>query len=125
MRFYRQASIVISEDDSTTPKDIRFKVDGEETTDTGNAATIKDAMSHTVSIPAAAVDFLLPLPQVATGKYLYLRGNVAFKLKLNAMTADIDMLANKVNELWCDFTAVKISNPGATVLRLTWVIGGD
>lgn len=125
MRFYRQASIAISEDDSTTPRDLRFKVDGEETTDAGNSATLKDAMSHTVSIPAGAVDFLLPLPQVTTGKYLYLRSTAAFKLKLNSMTVDLDMLPNKVNELWCDFTAVKISNAGAAALRLTWAIGGD
>jgi hypothetical protein len=125
MRFHRQASIVISEDDSTTPKDVRFKVDSEETTDTGATATLKDAMSHTVSVPAGAVDFLLPLPQVTTGKYLYLRANAAWKLKLNGMTADLDMLANKINELWCDFTTVKISNPGLAALRLTWAIGGD
>ena len=126
MRFYRQASIVISEDDSTTPRDKRFEVNGEETTDNGATASIKDAMSNTVTVPVSTVDFLLPLPQVTTGKYLYLRGNQPFGLKINGMVTDLTMAKDKVNELWCDHTAVKISNPSATnPLRLTWAIGGD
>lgn len=126
MRFYRQCSITISEDDNTTPRDIRFKVDGEETTDNGTTATIKDATGNTVTIPVSTVDFSLPLPQVAVGKYLYLRGDQPFGLKLNGMTADLVVAKNKVTEIWCDFTAVKISNPSASaVLRLTWAIGGD
>lgn len=124
MRFYRNCSITISEDDSSTPKDLRFKVEGEETTDTGTSATLKDATSGVVTIPATTVDFLLPLPQITTGKYLYLRGTTAFKLKLNAMSADLDIGANKPCEIWCDFTTVKITS-GVAALRLTWAIGGD
>lgn len=122
MKFYRQASITISEDDSTSPKDLRFKVDGEETTD----KTFVDALSTTVTIPISTVDFSLPMPQVTTGKYYYLRGTLDFGLKLNAMTDDLVMAKNKVHEQWCDFTSIKISNPSATdALRLTWAIGGD
>lgn len=122
MRFYSKETIVISEDDSNAPKDIRFKVEDLETTE---ILLVKDITSNTVTIPVSAVDFPLPMPQVTLGKFLYLRGTKPFALKLNGGAA-LAMAANKSHMLWCDITGVTISNASVTdPVRLTWAIGGD
>lgn len=122
MRFYRKATIVISEDDSTTPKDIRYKIEDNEITD---ITLLKDVTSGSASLAASTVDFPLPMPQVTSGKYLLLKADKPFAAKING-SANFLFAANKPNELWCDFTQVQITNSDVAVaLRLSWVIGGD
>lgn len=125
MRFYRKATIVISEDDTATPKEVRFKSEDAETIEGATSTLVKDALSNTVTIPASATDFALPMPQVTTGKYLYLYGDRVFHSKINGGAARVHSL-KKHNEEWIDFTSVTITNPDATnALRLTWAIAGD
>lgn len=122
MRFYSKETIVISEDDSNAPKDIRFKVEDLETTE---SLLVKDITSNTVTVPVSTTDFPLPMPQVALGKFLYLRGTRPFSLKINGGAALV-LAANKSHSLWCDFTGVTISNASVSdTVRLTWAIGGD
>lgn len=122
MRFHRKATIVLSEDDVTSPKQLRFSEDLE-TLDNAATAILKDGGGQTIGIAASQTDFALPMPQITTGKYLYLYADKAFTLKLNGGT--YAMIAKKANELWCDYASAPLISTGADAIRLTFAIAGD
>lgn len=124
MRFSRTCQIVLSEDDNTSPKLLRFS-ETLETVDNGTTAVLKDGGGLTVTIAGAQTDFALPMPQIATGKYLYLYADKPFTVKLGgASSLAMSMLAKKANELWFDFTTPPLITTTVDV-RLTFAIAGD
>jgi len=132
MKYYRQGTIVISEDDSSSPKDLRFQDAQRETiesTELANTA-LTSCVSQTVTIPAqpggGPVTYeLFPPADMTTGKYFYLRSDDnPISLQINNGAAHV-MSALHVNELWTDFTSLKVTNHDtAKPVRLTWVIAG-
>jgi len=121
MRFYRKGSITLSEDDATTPKQIRFEDREHETAET---TIIQEGGGHTQVIEKNVTDFNIPLGKVAQGKWFYFFCDQPFRIKINN-GADLVMAADKVNEMWVDFTSLKVTNPSGTDdMRLTWAIGG-
>lgn len=119
MRFYRKATITLSEDDSTAPKEIRFNdVDRE----TINKLSILEGGSNT-HVLEAGDSFTLPMGQISLGKYFYLYSTGAFTLSINGGSA-LSMAASVVSEMWADFTTLTVTNPTESSIRITWAIGG-
>jgi len=123
MRFSRKATIMLSEDDSTSPKDIRFYDLDRETLD---KTSIEEGGSATHAVDVGDT-FTLPMGQISQGKYFYLYADGPFELNINGVTgAELSMAGDVVNEMWCDFTTLSVENVtgSADDIRLTWVIGG-
>ena len=127
MRFHRKATIVLSEDDVTSPKKLRFSEDLE-TIDNGSAAVLKDGGGSTITVPLNTTDFPIPMPQITTGKYLYLYADKAFTLKLHGAGGPTRaMLQQKANEFWFDFLPATppLITTGGEAVRLTYAVAGD
>jgi len=121
MRYYRYATVTLSEDDSSDPKQIRFSDINRTTKST---TTIVDSSSGTHSL-AAGDTFLLPMGQITLGKYLYLLSDAEFEISINGADA-LTMAPDVVNELWAEFTTLSVTAPSdGEGIRLTWAIGGD
>jgi hypothetical protein len=122
MRYSREGTVILSEDDLTNPKEIRFKDADRETIEKD---VIKEGGGQTQKIEKSTVDFELPMGKVAAGKWFFLYCDKEFTLKIDSGTART-MAAEKANEMWVGYTSLKISNPSATDdMRLTWAIGGE
>lgn len=123
MRFYRKATIMLSEDDSTSPKDIRFYDVERETL---NKTALIEGGSGT-NVVAPGDTFTLPMGQISLGKYCYLYSTGVFELVINGGNRTFNMAALVPNEIWLDFTTLSVTNDAnsADDLRLTWVIGGN
>lgn len=126
MRFSRKCQIVLSEDDVTQPLRLRFAEDLE-TLDNGTAAILKDGGGTTITVPANTTDFELPMPQIVTGKWLYLySGDKPFTLKLHGSAGPtMTMREKKASEFWHDYTQAPLITTGADAVRLTYAIAGD
>ena len=125
MKFTRKCQIVLSEDDTTSPKQLRFSEDLE-TIDSGSTGLLKDGGGTTITIPINTTEFPLPMPQITTGKYLYLYADKAFSLKLGGSGAPaMAMLSKKANELWFDYTSPPLITTTTEAVRLTYCIAGD
>lgn len=137
MRFSRTGTIVISEDDSTSPQDLRFQDAQRQTIESAAstpATTIVSCISQGFTLPKAptspgvpTVYELFPPADLTTGKYFYLRSDDnPFHLQINNQTALIVPGGGHVCEMWCDFTSLKVSNVDpANSVRLTWAIAGQ
>jgi hypothetical protein len=123
MRFYRKATILLSEDDSTSPKDIRFYDVERETLN--RTALIEGGSGTNVIEPGDT--FTLPMGQISLGKYCYLYSTGAFELVINGADKTFNMAALVPNEMWMDFTTLTVTNNASSAddIRLTWVIGGN
>jgi hypothetical protein len=121
MRYYRSATVTLSEDNSSDPKEIRFSDVNRVTKDTTG---ISDSSSGTHSVSAGDT-FTLPMGQITLGKYLFLLSDAEFTLSIDGATA-LTMAADVVSELWAEFTTINIGAPAdGEGIRLTWAIGGD
>ena len=89
MRFYRKATILLSEDDSTSPKDIRFYDVERETLN--RTALIEGGSGTNVIEPGDT--FTLPMGQISLGKYCYLYSTGAFELVINGADKTFNMAA--------------------------------
>jgi len=122
MRYYRKGTLVLSEDDSTAPKEIRFQDSERETIDKD---IIVEGGGQTQVIEATTADFEIPMGRISQGKWFYLYSDKAFSVKIDSGPART-MTELKANECWMDFTSLKITNPSTTDnMRLTWAIGGE
>jgi len=122
MRYYREGTVTLSEDDLTNPKEIRFRDADRETIE---KVIIKEGGGQTQVVEKTTVDFEIPMGKVAAGKWFFLYSDKEFKLKIDDGTART-MAAGKVNEMWISYTSLKISNESTTDdMRLTWAIGGE
>ena len=121
MRYYRKGTIVLSEDDLSNPKEIRFQDRDRETTE---KTIIKDGGGRSETVVAGTTDWEIPLGNVAQGKWFFLYSDKAFKLKIDN-GSDLQVAAGKPCEMFIDFTSLKITNDGTEDMRLTWAIGGE
>jgi len=134
MRFYRNGTTIISEDDSTTPQDLRFQDAARETAESAASTpptTIVSCISQGVTLPKASgsptVFELFPPVDLTAGKYFYLRSDDnSFQLQINNQAALTIPGGAHVCEMWCGFTSLKVSNLStANTVRLTWAIAGQ
>jgi hypothetical protein len=110
---------VLSEDDLSDPKEIRFADKGREVLEKD---LIKEGGGQTQVILATA-SLVLPMGNVAAGKWFYLYGDNDFSLSIDGGPA-LSIPGGKPCEMWADFTSLSVT-AGANDLRLTWGIGGE
>jgi len=121
MRYYRRATITLSADDLSNPKEVRFQDKERETID---KVVIIDGGGRSETIADATVDWEIPMGNIAQGKWFLLLSDQPFSLKINNGAALV-VGTSKVCEMWADFTSLKISNASGSEMRLTWAVGGE
>ncbi len=100
----------------------------EDVTTTTTREDITEEMSGTQVVAGAAVDDVIQFGGVATGKILYLESDQELTFKING---GVDVLkltptsGQKAKLMWeGEFTALLVSNAGATDALLTYYVAG-
>jgi hypothetical protein len=123
MRFSQGIDTVLSEDESSSPKQIQFQ-DNTSFVDAGASLILKDGGGRTETIPTGTSDYALAMGNIAAGKWYYLRGDADFDLKIDGGAAR-RMIGGFTSSVFMEYAALTISTVGASDLRLTWAIAGD
>lgn len=118
MRYSKVQTIIVSEDDSSLPKQCRF---GETDQNTTDVTLLKEVVTSGIDLPTTTT-FALPLGAIGTGKWFYLFCDKEFTLQLNAGPA-ITLAKDKPHEMWAEFTAIEVTTTDAS--RLTYALGGE
>ena len=121
MKLEIKTDIIMSEDEVTSPKDIRFRVD--KTTTEQASALIVNGNSWSEKVPANTTDYTLSLGQITQGHWFYLYADADFDLKINGGAA-IRVNGSRPFHAWLQFTDLKVSEVNGADLRLTWAVGG-
>ena len=102
MRYYKKAQIVLSEDTSSEPKEIRFSAERT----LSELVQLKDVggSTKTYSIGTHAID----LGQVAEGRWIYIESDKAITISINAGPA-IELLPNLPSEMWVKYTSLSLT----------------
>lgn len=116
MRIHEETLILISEDEISVPKEIRFK------TDSSNSDT--DSLNEIVSLetifPIATT--VVNMGNIAAGKFLYIKPTLTCTAVVGGES--LVLRAGKENKLWIDFTSLSIIEANAPNL-ISIVIAGD
>jgi len=117
MRYFQKNETVLSEDTSTDPKDIRFKV-LEEIRDIN--VLIKDGGGDTkdYSIGAHAID----LAQITEGRWFYIKANKDITVSINGGAA-LTLIEDKPTSSWMRFTSLSLTT--TVVTRITVAVAGE
>jgi len=120
MRYQRNSSLTVSEDDSNIPKQLRFSEIDQEVLDT---TILKEAGGNSIDLPESTTDWEIPMGAIGSGKWFYLFSSVEITLKIDDGPART-LAAGKPNECWMEYTSLKISTTTAAT-RLTYATGGE
>ena len=117
MRFYKKNEVILSEDTTNDPKDIRFQktddiTDITSVIDGGGATKTYDTGTHSVAFGA-----------ISTVKWFYIYADKAIKIKLDS-GPDIQLIAEKPAEMWAEVAAIDLVVDTADT-RITVAIAGD
>jgi len=117
-RYLETTQILISDDTSNQPQNIRFD---EEISDI-------DVTSLTQILNLSPAQFApgttaINMQTIATGLWLYIKPTAALSLIINGQ-APLDLQPGKSTKMWATFTSISVVNPGTTVCPCTLVIGG-
>lgn len=118
MRYYKKSELIISEDDITSPVQIRFQEKIPGTTTDIVLITDLDHHIETFGIGVFAID----ITSFTMVNWFYVKADQAISVKFDGLASGIAFLANKENEMWINPTAIEITTTVAT--RITYVIGG-
>lgn len=116
MRVYDKSLLLISEDEVSVPKQIRFQSD----------ATVEDLTS--VNEVRVATDIfpiattVVSMGNIAAGKFIFAKPTLDCTLVLGG--ENISLRAGKESKIWADFTTVSIIETTAPN-EITLVIAGD
>ena len=117
MRYSKTQTIIVSEDDSNTPKQCRFGEQDQTTTETD---LIKEISSNSANLPAS-VTFDIPFGAIGTAQWFYLYADKDLNVKFDS-GPEMTLKANKPHEMWLQHTKLEVVTSDVT--RLTYAIGG-
>jgi hypothetical protein len=116
MRIQDKSIILLSEDLSTDPKQIRFKSDSEDI----DISSLVQSKTVQEVLPVGIHN--ISLGNISQGKFLYVKPRNACVVSLDGQ--NISLIANKTSKFWANFTQVTLEvsgEPNSIVL----VIAGD
>jgi len=116
LRYYKKSEVVLSEDNSSQPKEIRFQ-DCIEITDT---TSLVDGGGNVKSYPTGT--YAVDMSEVSEGRWLYLKGDQVFTFSLSGGPA-IEAIPSKPIEMWVKYTSLSITTTQST--RVTIGIAGE
>jgi hypothetical protein len=123
MRYAEQTQIIISEDNSSAPQNVRFS-DAITDVDTTSLAHLHDA-SDAYPVGTTSV----PMGQITLAKYLWIKPAASIQIILSGSTTPLTLIAGKATKIWGNYTSLQIVVPTGTTNTLTppqvsIVIGG-
>ena len=116
MRYYKKSETVLSEDNATQPKDIRFQKCDEIT----DSATLIDGGGSTKTYPVAT--HAIDMGNVTEGRWLYLIADKALTFSVSGGPA-MTTIPNRPTEMWVKYTSLDITTTEET--RVTIAIAGE
>lgn len=116
MRYSKSQNLIISEDDSSIPKSVRFQEKDQLT-----LQILSEVKTGDINLPAS-ITYEIPLGAIGQAEWFYLYSSKDFSIKLDDGPA-ISLRASKPNELWAKFTKIEVVTTDVT--RLTYAIGGE
>ena len=117
MRYFKKIELVVSEDNVTSPKKIRFQDKIESEIDT---TLIVDLDPHIETFGVGV--FSINISSFTTVNWFYFTADKDITIKFNGNSTAIIFTADKENEMWAQITAIEITTTEST--RITYVIGG-
>lgn len=117
MRIAQTNKITLSEDLSSSPKEVRFSVD-EDVIDT---SLLVDGLAHTKTYPAGT--YTIDLQELGACYFLYLKGDQQFTFSFDAGVTDITQRASFPTSMWVNFSTLEITTTQST--RITIVVAGS
>lgn len=116
MRISEKVTILLSEDATNDPKQIRFKSESEII----DIASLKNSKTIQETLPVGVQT--ISLANITQGRYVYVKPKNACVISIDGQT--LALRAGKASTIWADFTSLTItisSEPNDIVL----VVAGD
>lgn len=102
MRLQEKATIILSDDSTNEPKQIRFRQEFEDI----DVTLLKESITRQEKFPIGST--VISMGQIAQGKFFVIKPTKAIQLKLNNSLTLLNVRANKFTKMWIDFTSVEI-----------------
>lgn len=107
-RIYEKTQILISDDVSNEPKQVRFNEISEET----DISSLKKTRVIDDTFPVGTNS--IALGGITAGKFIWLKASADVGLVINAAPTPITLTANKAHKLWASFTQLDLEVPNTT-----------
>lgn len=103
MRLQEKATIILSDDASNDPKQIRFRQEFDDI----DSLLLKESITRQEKFPIGSA--VINMGNIAQGRFLVIKPAKALQLKLNGSLTLLTVRANKFTKMWIDFTSVEIT----------------
>lgn len=116
MRIQEKGIIILSDDSSSDPKQIRFRSEQ----DAIDTALLIESKTLQESFPVGTTS--ISLGNISQGRFLYVKPEAACVATIDGQT--LSLRAGKASSIWADFTTLSITVTG-TPNKIVLVVAGE
>jgi len=112
MRLYEKKEIILSEDTTTDPNEVRFKSESEDIDLTNLLKNVGRSDTYAIGVHS------IGMGKLTTAWWLYLKADQDITVKFNGSATPFNLVQNKPFSGWTKFTSMEITTTAETRINL-------